>query len=163
MQPEAPPSPMPPLLKPGHSCHWRHPSVWQEVWQGLGLLWRTPANWHPSWKPEWLLVQHTWLTLLEPEHCPPLGPTLTTTAGRCVGAALARTAASDIRHYCHPARLTCGPGSALPPSHTAKEEAAAKGPGRQGEQSPREPEARAPSSAGGPEGQAGSPRKPRPP
>lgn len=40
----------------------------------MGLLWRTPANWHPSWKPEWLLVQHTWLTLLEPEHCPPAGP-----------------------------------------------------------------------------------------
>lgn len=83
-----------------------------------GTWWRTPANSHLSWRPEWLSVQHTWLTLLEPGHCPLLVPTLTTIAGRCVGAGCPPCpATSETRHYGHPTRLT-GPGSGLPPSHT---------------------------------------------
>lgn len=129
MWPEAPPSSMPPLLKPRLSWPLENPPGLAGPASGrCGKVWDCCGG-HLSWKPEWLLVQHTWLTLLEPEHCPTLGPTPgptpTTTAGRCVGAALSWQccpAASDTRHYCHPARLTCGPGSAFPPSHTAKEE-----------------------------------------
>lgn len=84
--------------------------VWQDllrkVWPSLGSLWRTHANSLRSWRPEWLLVQHSWLTLLEPGHCPVLVPTMTSTAGRWVG--LAERPPQPLQTHSttgHPARL----------------------------------------------------------
>lgn len=92
-----------------------------------GTPWRTHANSHLSWRPEWLPVQHTWLTLLEPGHCPMLVPTLTTIAGRCVGAGCPPCpATSDTRHCGHPTRLT-GHGVRAPSQSHRKGGSGSKG------------------------------------